>query len=72
MTSESITFAGKVGSLSNPAAPERFETREEYLTFIRNNRCYIEGIAKTSEYAVNHPRYVVRVLANFALLEIGE
>ena len=64
------TFAGKVGSMSDSTAPEGFETREEYLQFIRNNQCYIEVIAETSEYAVNHPSFVVRILANFALSEI--
>lgn len=63
-------FSGKVGSLNNPAAPERLESREEYLQFIRINKVYIEGIAETTDYRVNHPRYVFRALAKFAMSEI--
>ncbi|KKK88773.1 hypothetical protein LCGC14_2739760 [marine sediment metagenome] len=64
------TFSGKVGSGSDPAAPEGSKTKEEYLTFINNNRSMIEGMAETSDYEVHHESYVVRQLARFALMEI--
>ena len=66
------TFSGKVGKGSDPAAPEGSKTKEEYLTFINNNRSMIEGMAETSDFGVNHESYVVRQLANFALSEVEE
>ena len=62
-------FSGKVGLMSDPTHTEALDSREEYLQFIKNNQSFIMHLAGESSYAVNHPDYVVRILAHFALLE---
>jgi hypothetical protein len=61
VTGGDSAFAGKDFLTDEP-----LESREEYLHFIRTNKDYIEAIAD------RHPRFVVRMLANFALSEVNK
>ena len=59
-----IYSRGKDVTIPCEELPETLESREEYLRFIEIQKIAIEAAAD------KHPRYIVRMLANFALSQL--